>query len=96
MLPVIWSEHALADLDNLLDYIGERNEAAAVTLHRRIKEQAALLGKYPRLHRPGRVAGTREIVAHPNYIVVYRVLPERVEIAAVLHSRRHYPPDDDA
>lgn len=33
---------------------------------------------------------TREIVAHPNYIVVYRVLPDRIQVVEVLHSRQQY------
>jgi toxin ParE1/3/4 len=49
------------------------------------------LADHPHLFRPGRVEGTREIVVHPNYIVVYRVLESRVDIVAVLHARRRSP-----
>jgi plasmid stabilization system protein ParE len=35
---------------------------------------------------------TREIVAHPNYVVVYRILKTRVRVLNVLHARREYPP----
>ncbi|WP_141217973.1 type II toxin-antitoxin system RelE/ParE family toxin [Bordetella genomosp. 5] len=34
---------------------------------------------------------TREIVVHPNYLVVYEVLQDSVEVRAVLHARRKYP-----
>ena len=33
----------------------------------------------------------REIVAHPNYIVLYRVAAERIEIVNVVHARQQYP-----
>jgi toxin ParE1/3/4 len=49
------------------------------------------LAEHPFLFRPGRVPGTRELVAHPNYIIVYRVLVDRVEIVSVLHARQLYP-----
>jgi len=51
------------------------------------------LAEHPYLYRPGRVAGTREAVVHPNYIVVYRVATEAVEVVAVVHARQHYPQD---
>jgi plasmid stabilization system protein ParE len=35
--------------------------------------------------------GTREAVAHPNYLLIYRVGDGVVEILAVLHTRQQYP-----
>ena len=43
------------------------------------------------MYRSGRVPGTREIIAHPNYIVVYQVMAERIEVVSVLHARQEYP-----
>lgn len=47
--------------------------------------------EHPYLYRIGRVADTREFVVHPNYIVIYRVLTDHIEIVGVLHSSREYP-----
>ena len=33
-----------------------------------------------------RAPGLREIVAHPNYLVLYRI-----EVVAIVHSRREFP-----
>jgi toxin ParE1/3/4 len=33
----------------------------------------------------------REIVAHPNYIVYYRVTASCIEVVNVIHTRREFP-----
>lgn len=45
------------------------------------------------MYRPGRLPGTREAVVHPNYVLVYQVGSDSVEIVNVLHSRQQYPPE---
>lgn len=49
------------------------------------------MADHPYLHRPGRIAGTREAVVHPNYIVIYQVSVAEVVVLAVLHARQRYP-----
>lgn len=59
---------------------------------RHVIEGAVLpTAEHPYLFRPGRVPGTREVVAHPNYVVVYQVTETQVEVLAVLHTRQDYP-----
>lgn len=50
---------------------------------------------HPYLYRSGRLPNTREAVVHPNYILVYRIGTETIQIVSVLHSRKQYPPSDD-
>ena len=38
-----------------------------------------------------RIPDLRELVAHPNYIVLYRVTATRIEIVNVVHARRNFP-----
>lgn len=90
-LRLVWSAGARDDLLQILSYIAERNAAAARRLHETIRHAAELLPAHPYIHRPGRVAGTREAVVHPNYILVYRVGTDQVEVLTVLHARRQYP-----
>ena len=47
--------------------------------------------EHPYLFRPGRLAGTREIVVHPNYILVYQVGDGALVVLRVLHARQQYP-----
>ena len=91
MISLIWREAALTDLAAIYTYIAERNPPAADRLQQMIETCAERLPEHPFLYRPGRVAGTREAVVHPNYILIYRVTSDAVEIVNVLHSRRRYP-----
>jgi plasmid stabilization system protein ParE len=88
---VEWRPLASEDLERILTYISERNIAAAINLNDDIERAVEALPQQPYQHRPGRVTGTREIVAHPNYIVVYRVGADRIEITNVIHARQQYP-----
>lgn len=91
MLPVIWLDEALQDLAVITTYIAQRSTTAANKINDNIFQCADMLGEHPLLFRPGRVAGTREMVVHPNYILVFRVTVSSVEILNVLHSRQAYP-----
>jgi addiction module RelE/StbE family toxin len=88
---VRWTDEATTDLVDIIDYIEQRNEIAAHRLHAAIVQSAENLPLMPYLFRPGRVSGTREHVVHPNYIVVYQVGAEVIDILRVLHSRQQYP-----
>jgi addiction module RelE/StbE family toxin len=92
MLPVQWLTKARNNLATIIEYIAERNDEAATELQGEIERAASQLPEHPYLYRYGRVAGTREIVVHPNYLVVYRIKPTVIEIINVLHTRQQYPP----
>jgi toxin ParE1/3/4 len=91
MLPVRWTIEALDDLDQLTDYIAEHNAKAAMAMFEIIEKAVIPASVTPFLFRSGREPGTREIVAHPNYIVVYRVMDDWIEIVNVIHARQRYP-----
>ncbi len=91
MLRLLWASSALRDLHQIIGYIADRNLPAVERLQGLIENAAEHLPAHPFLHRPGRVPGTREAVVHPNYILVYRVGAETVEVLAVVHSRQQYP-----
>ena len=91
MLALRWKPAAQDDLAEIIAYIESHNAKAAYALYDSIVHSVERLPDMPYLFRPGRVAGTREYVVHPNYIVVYRVGVEAIEILRVLHSRERYP-----
>ena len=91
MIRLVWRESALDDLESIHNYIAKQNMSAAQRLQELIEACAERLPEHPFLYRPGRVPGTREAVVHPNYIVIYRVGAEAVEILNVVHARRQFP-----
>jgi len=91
-----WTEWARVDLLAIIDYISDDNPDAAQRLKDDIYAKASRLPEYPRLYRPGRVPGTREMVVWANYIVVYTEDPFVVRILRVLHAAQQWPPAERA
>lgn len=90
-MPIFWHPEALGDLADIITYIARDNPPAARALKSRIEEAAAAIARHPTIYRTGRVPGTRELVVHPNYILIYQVLSDRIQIVGVWHARRRYP-----
>ena len=89
---VKWLHAALVNLGAEAQYIAEDSPAAAGRIVVAVTEAVARLPRYPSLGRPGRVAGTRElIVTGTPYIIPYRVRGETVEILRVFHAARKWP-----
>ncbi|MDR0439796.1 MAG: type II toxin-antitoxin system RelE/ParE family toxin [Candidatus Accumulibacter sp.] len=92
MLPVVWHPKAQQDLLDIVSFVAKYNPQAAERLGRLIHESAEPLAEHPFLYKASlRKPGYREIVAHPNYLVFYRVLADRVQIEMVAHARQQYP-----
>ncbi|MFP5075130.1 type II toxin-antitoxin system RelE/ParE family toxin [Neisseria sp. WLZKY-1] len=90
-MQVNWAPEAQSDLDNIVEFIAADNPFAASNLAETLFETAEKLGQMPYIGRTGRVAGIREFVAHPNYILVYKVALDELRILRVLHGSRKYP-----
>ncbi|MCO4240272.1 type II toxin-antitoxin system RelE/ParE family toxin [Acidovorax facilis] len=65
---------------------------AAQMVVQRVLDAVAALAEQPALGRPGRVAGTRELVVlKTRHIVPYRVQGQTVEVLRVFHTSRRLP-----
>jgi toxin ParE1/3/4 len=82
---------ALEDREAIMTFIAADNVQAAIELDLVFEARAEQARIRPTLYRPGRVQGTREIVVRPNYVMIYRVLSDAVEILRVLHAARQWP-----
>jgi plasmid stabilization system protein ParE len=78
-------------LQAIEDYIAHDNPSAAIDLWLSIDDQVSRLAdpNFPR--RRGRVAGTLELVAHPNYVVILEQTLDTVIVLEVLHAAMQYP-----
>ncbi len=78
-------------LQAIEDYIAHDNPSGAIDLWLSIDDQVSKLAdpNFPR--RRGRVAGTLELVAHPNYVVILEQTLDTVTVLEVLHATMQYP-----
>ena len=88
---VVWTQRARRNLNDIGEYIAQDDPAAAERTVRRIVEQVSGLAYHPRIGRPGRVEGTRELVISDTpYIAIYRI-KERVEVLRIRHGAQRWP-----
>ena len=89
---VEWTESGLGDLESILTHIAADDTQTATDVGRRIWAAAQRLAAFPNIGRPGRRAGTRELVL-PSlpFVIVYTVRAERTIVLRVLHTARMWP-----
>lgn len=90
-MKLLWTEPARDDRRSIREYIAQDNPVAAVEMDEQLSVRANQLTEQPNIGRAGRVAGTRELVVHRHYIVIYDVVAEEVQILRVLHTSRRWP-----
>lgn len=90
-MTVIWTRPARLDRIGIIRYIAKDNPDAAAWLNTRLSEAIKMLVRFPQSGRPGRVPGTRELVIHANYIVIYKLVGDTIAIVNVLHAAQQYP-----
>lgn len=89
---VIWTPEAQRDRADVWDYITADNPHAAVLMDELFSDAAATLVDNPKLGRPGKIPGTRELVLHESYCLVYEIENETVWVLALVHTARQWPP----
>ena len=90
-MQINWSEQALSEVENIVNYIAEHNVVAALEMDDLIRNSVMILKQMPRAGRYGRVANTRELVIHRNYIVIYEIGLDSITILNVKHASQKYP-----
>ena len=91
-MTITWSPRAIEHLAHLRAHIARDNPKAATRIADTLLEAVERLAELPHLGRPGRVAGTRElIVPGTSYVIAYRVRGDRLEVIALFHARQKWP-----
>jgi toxin ParE1/3/4 len=92
-MTVIWSPEALFDLAGLREYIAEDNPDAARRVAIAVVQAVeGDLSMNPKIGRPGRIPGTRELVIPKMpFIVPYRIRADVLEVIGVYHHARRWP-----
>lgn len=88
---LVWRQEALDDRDRIMDRISQDNPEAAAVLDEIFEFKGEIARQRPTVYRRGIAEGTREIVATPNYIIIYAIKDECVEVLRVMHSRQQWP-----
>jgi toxin ParE1/3/4 len=83
-----WTNRALGRLDEIAAYIAKDNPTRATSFVTELRNKVDIL-KSHQLGKAGRVFGTKELVLHPNYLAVYRVKDDEVQIFTILHTAQN-------
>ncbi|MDO9617705.1 MAG: type II toxin-antitoxin system RelE/ParE family toxin [Pseudomonas sp.] len=91
-MKVIWAPEALQDRLDIWEYIATESPSAAVHMDKLFSAAASTPADFPQKGRLGSVAGTRELIPHENYRLVYQAETDAVWILALVHVARMWPP----
>ena len=86
-----WTDPAIADLENIQDYLSKDSVEYANAVVERLILSAERLESFPQSGRPVPEASdlkVRELIVS-GYRIIYRLRPSRAQILAVLHGARH-------
>jgi len=86
-MTVRWTRRALRDVETHVAYLDQVNPRAAQDLAIALIEAGDSLSMMPRRGRPGRIPGTRELLAVSPYLIVYDIDGDDVTILRVWHGR---------
>lgn len=89
---VLWTLAAEQDRADIVDFIAQDYPRAAIRMDELFGAAVARLVEYPLMGRPGQIPGTRELIPHESYRLVYEVQADTVWILAVVHTARLWPP----
>jgi len=91
-MKVLWTLSAELDRADIVDFIAQDNPLAAIRMDEAFSAAVGRLADHPLLGRAGQIPGTRELIPHESYRLVYEVRADTVWILTLVHTARLWPP----
>ncbi len=88
-MSIKWTRAALASVDEIAGFIAKDNPTRVTSFVQELQAAVTQLQAHPGMGRAGRVPGTRELVLDKNYIAIYRVRGDDVEILRLHHAAQN-------
>lgn len=89
---VLWTVSAEQDRADIVEFIAQDNPLAAIRMDELFGAAVGRLAEHPLMGRPGQIAGTRELIPHESYRLIYEARANVVWILALVHTARRWPP----
>ena len=91
-MKVAFTSEALDDLRDIAEHIAKDAPRRALSFVRELRESARQVGKAPRASpidpRYENLAVRRRV--HGNYLILYRIIGDRVDILRIIHGARDH------
>ena len=92
---VVCTPEAQQDRTDVWDYIAADNPRAAARMDEIFSDVAVRLAQHPMPGKVGTIPGTREVIPHESYRLVYQIDGDTVWILTLVHTARQWPPVRD-
>ncbi len=88
----VWTLSAEQDRSDIFEFIARDNPLAAIDMDEMFAAAVGRLAEHPQIGRTGIIPGTRELILHQSYRLIYEVQGATIWILALVHTARLWPP----
>ncbi len=92
-MKILWTPAAAQDRADIWDYLYTVNPKAAVDMDDGFTEAISRLSLFPEAGPAGIITGTRELIPHQSYRVIYELDQGAIWVLALVHTSRMWPPE---
>lgn len=93
-MKITWTREAAQDRADIWDYLYAINPKAAIDMDNRFSDAISRLAPHPESGPAGIIAGTRELIPHQSYRIIYEQAVNAIWILALVHTSRQWPPEN--